>query len=248
MIEVAAEIRGVVRVDRDKQAEREHFFQRVVGEGVDHAQFEVGQRAQGQRHRLGRQPPDQRCIGERGVAVVDALDLERIQRAANILRRTFFAGVGDAAVALFARARKHPGKFLRRIAALAGVETDTDDLVAVAVGFRRRQGIECVLLIEMAQKAHDEFGTHIPLARGVAQRRADAIDHRRQRRPAGGMRLRVEEEFQMADVLRRGFLRERMRQVIEIALTAQHFHPLIIDVEEALQVVEAVGGAQRVHR
>ena len=85
--------------------------------------------------------------------MVDALDLQRIQRAFDVTRRALFAGVRDATVALGPGAREYLGERLWREPAFAGVEADAGD--ARAVRFGHRQSVQRILRREVTQKAHD---------------------------------------------------------------------------------------------
>ena len=71
--DIAAEIGGIVGVHRRLEAERQHPVDRVVGDIVDDAELEVGERADGQRHRPrapaarpARRPPARGCHGRCG--------------------------------------------------------------------------------------------------------------------------------------------------------------------------------------
>ena len=98
---------------------------------LEHAQLHVRQRAHRQRHALAREPLHQRRVLDAAHAVVDALDLQHVERAADVCGRPLLAGVGDAVQAELAAAREHARELLRRMAALAAVEADADELVAV---------------------------------------------------------------------------------------------------------------------
>ncbi len=60
-----------------------------------------------------------------------------------------------------------------------------------------------------------------------------------------GVRLRVEEQFGMHHVVGRGALEVGPRHVEEVLLVQQHRGTGVVDVEEALQIGEGVGLAQR---
>ena len=67
----------------------------MVGEASDDAELEVGQRADGERDLLADQAVDERGVLVAANTVVDALDLEQIERLADVTGGAFFAGVGD---------------------------------------------------------------------------------------------------------------------------------------------------------
>ena len=72
----------------------------------------------GQRHSLARQPPDQRFIIERMIAVIDAANAEDVEGLPDIGCRSFLAGVRGEKETFIASAPEHPGKLARRIAEL----------------------------------------------------------------------------------------------------------------------------------
>jgi hypothetical protein len=62
------------------------------------------------------------------------------------------------------------------------------------------------------------------------------------------VRLRIEEDFRVAHIVRLGTLQIGCRHVVEVLLLQQHAGASVIDVEEGLQVGESIGRAQRFHR
>jgi hypothetical protein len=87
-------------------------------------------------------------------AVVDALGLQHVQRLPDVGGRAFLAGVGDDVQAQLAAAGKHAGELLGRVAALAGVQPDADELLAKGQGLLQR--LEGLALAQVAQKAQDQ--------------------------------------------------------------------------------------------
>ncbi len=80
------------------------------------------------------------------------------------------------------------------------------------------------------------------LVEGVGQPRK----HRVEGDAAAGVPLRIEEHLDMAHVLL-GHAREiGIGEVEEVPARVQHRHPGVVDIEEVLQRVEAVGGPDRV--
>lgn len=82
-------------------------------------------------------------------------------------------------------------------------------------------------------------------APGVVQGARQAADHGVEGDAARGVRLRVEEDLRVAHVLGVGLGRVGRRQVVEVLLGTEHGHALVVDGEEAGQVVEVVRGPQR---
>jgi hypothetical protein len=62
------------------------------------------------------------------------------------------------------------------------------------------------------------------------------------------MRLRVEKDLGVNDVIGRGTAQVCKRQVMEVLLVQQHARARIVDVEKRLQIPELVRGAQRFDR
>ena len=177
--------------------------------------------------------------------MIDALDLQHVERIADVLRRTLFAGMRDRMQAELAAAREHASELLRRVAALARVESDANELAAIRHRFFQRR--ERLFLAEMAQEAHDQRAADAELALRANAGSREAADHRLEAHAARGMGLRIEEQFGVDDVVG-GCAREiRHCHVLEILCLNQHARAGVVDVEEALQVGERIGGAQRSH-
>ena len=75
---------------------------------------------------------------------------------------------------------------------------------------------------------------------GVDLSPVDPGHHRLERHVAARVRLRVEEQLDVAHVVPRRPLEVRPRQVVEVLHVLEHVRALVIDVEEALEVVEVV--------
>ena len=100
LIQIAAEVRRVVGVHSHAQARIEQGREVVVGERVEHAQLHVRQRADGERHLVAREALHQCRVFDAANAMIDALDLQHVERIADVLRRTLFAGMRYAGVTL----------------------------------------------------------------------------------------------------------------------------------------------------
>ena len=72
-----------------------------------------------------------------------------------------------------------------------------------------------------------------------------AVDHGLHRHAAGGVRLRVEEHLGVHHVVGRRAVEVGPGHVVEVLLLQQHAGAGVVDVQEALQVGEGVGAAQR---
>src|SRR6185369_7959004 len=107
-------------------------------------------------------------IVERPIAVIDALDLQEIERLSDIVGRPLLAGMGDGMQAEPAGAGEHALEFRRRMALLGRIEPDADDALAP-----RQRLIERALgarLVEMAQEAQNERGGDAEFALAVQKR------------------------------------------------------------------------------
>ncbi len=246
LVHVAAEIGRVVGIDRHLEALVHHPAQRMMGEIIDHAQPQIGERAHGQRHLLVREPAHQDLILERAVAVIDAPDAEQVERFPDVARRPLLAGMRAKKEALVAGAGEHALELARRVPGFGRIETDADDPV-----LERQRAIERpfgIRLLEMAQEAHDQPGVDAELLRGVDRGAVETRDHGRERDAARRMPLRVEEHLDVADIVGVRAFQVRPGQIVEILLRDQHRHALIVEVEKILQVAEPVGLAQRLDR
>jgi hypothetical protein len=146
-------------------------------------------------------------------AVVDALGLQHVQRLPDVGGRAFLAGVGDDVQAQLAAAGKHAGELLGRVAALAGVQPDADELLAKGQGLLQR--LEGLALAQVAQKAQDQRAGDAQLAPRLVAGAGQAVDHRLHRHAARGVRLRVEEDFGMCYVIGSGLRKVGAGQVVK---------------------------------
>src|ERR1039458_4505138 len=119
VVDVAAEVGGVVGVDGDEQARIDHLGEGVIRHATDRPQAHVGERADGQRDPLGAQARHQGRVLQATVPVIDAGDPQQVERLPDVTGRPLLAGVGDTAEALAAGAIKQLDKLRRRMAHLA---------------------------------------------------------------------------------------------------------------------------------
>ena len=168
---------------------------------------------------------------------------EDVERALDVGRRALLAGMGDAVQAEPAGLGEDPRELLRRMAALAAVEADADEVLAI--GQRVVQRLQRLVLAQVAQEAQDQVAREAELALGPGAGARQAADHGADRHAARGVRLRVEEQLGADDVVGGGAAEVRHRHRLEVALVQQDAGAGVVDVEEALQVGERVGRAQR---
>ena len=72
-------------------------------------------------------------------------------------------------------------------------------------------------------------------------------DDRLEADPAAGVRLRIEEDLGVYDVLGAGLAEVGHGQVVEVLLDQQHGHALVVPDQERRQVGEGVRGPHRLH-
>ncbi len=97
--------------------------------GVHHAQRHVGQRAHGQRDLPVPQLGDQPGVLHGPHAVVDALDVQQVERLVHGVRAALLPRVRDQPQALGRGLLVHLGEQRGRVADLGGIEPDADELV-----------------------------------------------------------------------------------------------------------------------
>ena len=166
--------------------------------------------------------------------------LEQVDRLADVLGGTLLAGVGDRRQPGRAGAAEHLAELARRVAALRGIEPHPRD--PVAVGETRVEGVEGGRLVEVAEEAHDEPGGEPEPRFGFVEGAADPLDHGRERDPAVGVGLRVEEDLGVAHVVGAGAREVGGGEVVEVLLLEEHARSRVVDVEEVLEVREGIGG------
>src|SRR5450830_514628 len=167
VVQVAAKVGRVVRIDGGHQAGIEQLAQVRTGQVGEDAQRDVGEGAHGQRDAVLGQALHQGRVFEGLHAVVDALDLQHIEGAPDVGRRAFFAGVGHQTQAQLAAARKDAGKLFRRVAQLARIQAHADEVLTPGQGLL--QGGQGIFLAEVAQKAQEQRGMHHVVGGGTLQ-------------------------------------------------------------------------------
>jgi hypothetical protein len=92
------------------------------------------------------------------------------------------------------------------------------------------------------QEAEDQRTRDAELAAAALAGGGEPADDDADVDAAGGVRLRVEEDLRMEDVVGGGALQVGERHVGEVALVEQHAGTGVVDVEEALQVGKGIRG------
>ena len=212
----------------------------MIDHVVHDAELEVGQRADREGQALVDDAADERVVFQRAVAVVDAVDLEQVQRLPDVLRRAFFAGVGDAQQAALMGGGKDALELLRRMADLGAVEADARQLVEP--GFGGLQGVERSVFREVAQEAEDQFRGDAEFSLGGLHGAEQTLDGDAERQAAVGVGLGVEEDLGVAPAIGGEASEIGHAEVVEVLLGQQHLGALVVDIQEVLQVGEGVGG------
>jgi hypothetical protein len=151
--------------------------------------------------------------------------------------------VRDGPVPLGAGAVEDGLELRRGVADLGGVEADGRDPVAM-----RRRVVErphrrrCA---QVTQEAEDDARRDAVVPLTVGESTCDAVDDRRERDTAVGVRLRVEEDLGVPDALPGRTVQVPSSEVVEVLLGDEGTTPRVVDVEEGLEVVEHVRGAHR---
>ena len=100
----------------------------------------------------------------------------------------------------------------------------------------------------MPQDAHDEQrGDAQPLP-PVRERRQYAVRRGRERDAAPGVSLGIEEQLDMHGPVGGRAFQIGGGEVVEVLFGAQHVHAPVVDVQEVLQLGEAIGGPDLLHR
>ena len=94
--DVSTEVGGVVGIDRRTQTTLQEARQRMVGEGVDDPQSHVRQRAHGQWDTLGCQPGHEAIVLDAAHPMIDAFDVENVERLPDVVGRAFLPRVRTA--------------------------------------------------------------------------------------------------------------------------------------------------------
>ena len=175
--------------------------------------------------------------------MVNPLDLQRVERAPDVLGRTLLAGVRHQPEPECAATREYAGKLFRRMAALARRQPDADDLVALRQHLLQR--FESRVLIQVTQEAHDQRGADAKIGLGRDTGAMQPVDHHRGVDAMGGMRLCIKKYLGVQHAVGAGTRQIGMRHVVEILLGAQHRSACVVQVEETLQPVKHIGALQR---
>eukprot|EP00215_Chloropicon_roscoffensis_P002730 CAMPEP_0198475146 /NCGR_PEP_ID=MMETSP1456-20131121/40669_1 /TAXON_ID=1461544 ORGANISM="Unidentified sp., Strain RCC1871" /NCGR_SAMPLE_ID=MMETSP1456 /ASSEMBLY_ACC=CAM_ASM_001119 /LENGTH=294 /DNA_ID=CAMNT_0044201843 /DNA_START=343 /DNA_END=1226 /DNA_ORIENTATION=+ len=101
--------------------------------------------------------------------------------------------------------------------------------------------------VAVAQEAHDQGGVQAQAGLGVDAGAVQAVDHDRKRQSVAlhRVRLGVEEDLGAPHTPSRSLAAVRHAEVVEIVLRPEHIAARVVQVQEALEVVEVAQGALR---
>src|SRR5205809_1101427 len=103
------------------------------------------------------------------------------------------------------------------------------------------QSLDRMFGAEMSQETQDQFRGNSQFSLAIRESVMDSFDHRANRDTARSMRLWIEKDLSMPDVLFFGLSEISPREVEEITIMKKHAAPLVIDVEEGLQIGKCIG-------
>ncbi len=214
-------------------------------QGGKDPELHIGERAHGERDLLRRQPRHEAVVLQAPHAVIDAPRLKDIQRLPDVLGRALLAGVHDAREAHLPGLPEDPAN-LR-----GGLPTSAESRPTAsrcsAKGRASSSVRSAASSLQVAEEAQDQARRDSQLRRAVVEGAADPHATGLERDTTPGVRLRVEEDLGVTHALpgRPGEI--GAREVVEVLLGPEHRAVGVVDVEERLEVLEAVGAAQCVH-
>ena len=210
----------------------------MVGEGVDHPQAHVGERADGQRNPLPHEPVQERLVLQAADAVVDPFHAEQVEGLPDVRGRALLAGVRHEVQPVRPGEFEHLGEKLGRVADLGGVESDPVDPEVAGQDLPehgQRFGGRPV-----PQEGHDQLRADAPVRLRCVEGVAHPAEGGEQRDAPAGVGLRVEEDLRMAHPGRARPLEVGAGQVTEVDPLTQHVEVAVVQVQEGLQIVELV--------
>ena len=170
--------------------------------------------------------------------MIDALDVQHIQRLKHIIRRSLFARMGHQVQTEFGGPRVHALEQFGRITHLGRIQPHAQQLARARCGsFHQRFG---GFNRQIAQEAHDQPALDAVALAANAKPLQQAIQHQVIVEAIVHMHLRIEENLRAAHAVLMRVLEIREHQVGEILARAQHRHQLVIQIEERLQIGELV--------
>ena len=99
----------------------------------------------------------------------------------------------------------------------------------------------------IAQEAQDQASRERQLPLGIDQGPVHAVDDRLERNPATCMRLRIEEDLHMANILRDGAFQVGPGQLVEVTLFEKHSGAEVVDVQKGAGIREIIGAPRLLH-
>jgi hypothetical protein len=170
--------------------------------------------------------------------VVDALGVQEVERFPDVAGWAFLAGVRHRAEAVRARLRENFDELRRRVTDFGRVESDAQDVGAggehcVEGGHGRFGAV-------VAQDGDDQSCADPVTALGVVEGRRHTFEDSFEWDSAGDVCLWIEEDFGMADAGKAGAGKVCLGHVGEVLGCPQGRHVRVVQVQERLEIVEAI--------
>lgn len=174
--------------------------------------------------------------------MVDAFDVQHVQRLPDVFRRTLLTGMSDEMQAHARRALIYLFKQFGRIADFRGVQTDRQQFVGAGC-----RGVEqglCRFDRQVAYNAENQRGVDAICVAASRDAVLQTVKHKVVVESVVHMHLQIEEDLRAAHPVLVRVREVGEHQIGEVLAGAQHAHELVVQVEEGLQVGEIVAGAQ----
>lgn len=246
---IAAKVGRIVAVDAELDAVVQVGADGQVGHGLDAAQLDVGQRTHGHHDVAVGELPQHGHVVSKLDAVVNARDVQVVQRRRHEVDAGLLARVRRAPEPARRRVVVDGLVLVRRVAQLRARQAQPAHHAGLQVRDRRLVHVHAVLHGQVPQHAHDQLAGEAQLGGRLLLRGRKPGDDGLVADPARRVRLRVEEHLGVHDAVGRRARKVRRRQRLKVRRRHQHRHADEVVVQEVVQRREAsVARQQRVDR
>ncbi len=166
--------------------------------------------------------------------MVDAVNLQQLDRLAHIRRRPLFAGMHGDAKATLAAGMEVTGEARRRVADFGTTQTEPSDLLRPR--HDRVQQLKRLGLAAMTLRTDQQTGADAIILCRVSHGSQHAMHHRLDRDAALGEALRPNKDLGTNHGVSVRAAQIRSRDVVEVALLRQDTAAFVVEVQECLQV------------
>ena len=177
--------------------------------------------------------------------MVDALGVQHIQGAPNIGRWAFFTRVGHQLQTQLCCTLEDPLKLLGRMAAFAGVQSNTNESIPERSGLL--QSIKSLFFGQMPQKTQNQGRADAQLGLSVHTGALQTGDDGAHGHFTLGVGLRIEKDFRMNHVVGFGSQKVSPSHIVKILRLLQHAGTRIVNIQKALQIGEGISCTKRFH-